>query len=59
MVHAQSEKIGKVGMWSIEGLLVCVEIKDVRASFGRIDYEIEPVNGSGMKWVDAVKVKLS
>lgn len=44
------------GMISIDGLRVEVHVRDMRTVWGRIHYLVEPVAGSGQKWVDASRV---
>ncbi len=35
----------------VGGLNITVKILDVRSAFGRTDYQVTPVAGSGVKWV--------
>lgn len=39
------------------GLTIYVQIHDVRTAFGRVDYEVSPLQGSGTTWVSADRVK--
>lgn len=39
-----------------EGLKVPVTVKDAREMWGRTDYLITPIGGSGEKWVEAYRV---
>jgi hypothetical protein len=39
------------------GLTFRVLIRDARQAFGRLDYQIEPVGGSGLQWVKADRVR--
>lgn len=39
-----------------EGLMVPVVIKDLREVWGRMDFLVSPVGGSGEKWVSAERV---
>jgi hypothetical protein len=53
-----AKSIGKNGTYQIrsasgESLHVNVRIIDVRSAFGRIDYRIEPIQGTGQVWVSA------
>ena len=34
-------------------LTIRVVVRDVRQRFGRTDYEVSPVSGSGTQWVDS------
>lgn len=45
--------LGKVGFLETENhkLRVKVECVDVRESFGRLDVQVEPVDGNGSAWV--------
>lgn len=38
------------------GFDVAVIIEDVRKAFGRIDYQIRPVTGAGIKWVSSDRI---
>ena len=51
-----AEVIGEPGGLEIGGLKVNVEVTDVRVSFGRTQYEVTPLCGSGKVWVDADRV---
>jgi hypothetical protein len=50
--------IGQTGMLTTytEGLKVPVTVKDARQVYGRTDYLISPVGGSGEKWVEQFRV---
>lgn len=41
--------IGKVGSLRVEGgkLTIPVKVIDVASNFGRVDFEVQPVNGTG------------
>jgi hypothetical protein len=39
-----------------EGLKVPVTVKDAREVYGRTDYLVTPIGGSGEKWVEAYRV---
>jgi hypothetical protein len=41
-----------------EGLTIRVKILDVRSAYGRTEYLITPVNGTGEGWVQARRVTL-
>lgn len=51
--------VNKTGLIAMDGLKVEVSIIDARRSWGKLQYEITPVNGEGRKWVDAERVKLN
>jgi len=44
------------GIYHVNGLLIPVHIVDIRQVFSRVDYQITPVNGSGMTWTSSDKV---
>lgn len=46
-----AEMRGRQAMWSVDTLKVLVDIRDIREAFGRVDFLISPVGGSGEKWV--------
>ena len=48
MIH---EMKGQRALWGIDTLKVLVDIRDIRDVFGRVDFLISPVDGSGEKWV--------
>jgi|DEB0MinimDraft_6_1074348.scaffolds.fasta_scaffold231361_1 hypothetical protein len=54
--------IGRVGRYRAQGvegaLAFSVVVRDVRHVFGRVDYEIEPVDGAGRCWVSESSVRL-
>ena len=52
-----SENLGKQGLLSISNMQVLVNITDARTVFGRIDYQVSPVNGTGSTWVESNRVK--
>lgn len=41
-----------------DGLEVGVTVLNVRSAFGRIDYEVTPLNGKGKAWVSSSRVKV-
>jgi hypothetical protein len=61
-VAALARDIGRVGRYraqGVEGLLsFSVRVCDVRQVFGRVDYEVEPVDGAGRCWVSESSVRL-
>lgn len=60
MTAAQLAKvIGTTGLLrSQEGLQVAVTVTDARESFGRLDYLVAPVAGSGTVWVSSERVSI-
>lgn len=50
--------IGKKGKYNIDGFVVDVEVTDAKVVFGRTDYQIKPVCGSGSKWVESSSIKV-
>lgn len=59
MVAEYAKLIGKTGGLSISlGFNVNVVIFDVRVAFGRIDYQVRPVSGVGMTWVESSRVHI-
>ena len=54
--------LGKRGRYRAQGvenaLAFMVVVRDVRVCFGRMDYEIEPVSGTGKCWVSESSVRL-
>ena len=54
--------IGKRGRYRAQGvegaLAFGVVVRDVRVCFGRMDYQIEPVDGAGRCWVSEGSVRL-
>lgn len=55
MLNEHTEKIGTIITVRLGKLWVDVKILDVRPSFGRVDYQITPVKGSGTVWIEAPK----
>lgn len=47
--------IGKVGAVVLGGLTVYVEIMDVKTEWGKVRYQVKPVEGSGSAWVETVR----
>lgn len=60
MVKDLSATIGRKGqLHTAEGLHVGVVVTDVRHAYGRTDYQIKPVIGTGSAWVTAARVRLA
>jgi hypothetical protein len=53
-----AKSIDKPALLSVEGLSVPVTIRNVRQAYGRTDYQVTPAGGTGVKWVDASRVKV-
>jgi len=53
--------VGKEGDLVVEGgdLVIEVEVRDVKVSYGHVLYEVTPVSGKGNKWVRADRVRLN
>ena len=51
------KKLGKMAVFITDGMSFDVEITNVRKAFGRIDYEIKPMSGSGSKWVSSDRIR--
>lgn len=50
--------IGKQGFLNIDNMQVKVTVMDVRQVFGRIDFQITPMDGNGNNWVEASRVNM-
>jgi hypothetical protein len=50
--------LGKVGKYSIHGVVFPVVIMDARKVYGRLDYQVMPLNGSGLAWFAADRITL-
>jgi hypothetical protein len=52
--------VGKVADWTppqpVKGITIEVIIEDVRLNWGRTDYLVSPVAGTGLIWVQATHV---
>lgn len=48
--------VGKTGSIDMDDLCVHVRITDARVRFGHIDLLVEPIKGSGKKWVERHRV---
>lgn len=58
-VGEMAKFIGQEAFWEpMSGFRVPVKILDVRLAFGRIDYRVEPVGGSGAVWMSGVRVTI-
>ena len=55
-----AKNLGRVGTYhpnGSQGLGFEVTVRDVRQVFGRLDFEVEPVAGSGRSWVGESSVR--
>lgn len=43
--------LGQMAVWHHAGMTIEVEIRDVRTSYGRIDFLVSPLTGAGQAWV--------
>lgn len=50
--------IGATGTYEVDELTVGITIKDARVRFGHIDLLVEPIEGSGMQWVEKHRVSV-
>jgi hypothetical protein len=50
--------INREGDWQTGELRVRVKIVDVKKAYGRLDYRITPIAGSGEQWINGEAVKL-
>ena len=60
MLTAQEQMmiVGGIGEAYFDGLLVRVRVNDVRTVFGRTDYNVTPVAGSGEARIIVSRVRL-
>jgi hypothetical protein len=56
-----SAAVGREGVLTTqrERLKIRVRIVDARKSYGRVDYLVEAIEGSGRAWVSSKRVRLS
>ncbi len=52
IIEELRKKIGMQAVINCKGLKIDVLIIDVRVSFGRIDFKVTPVSGSGTRWME-------
>ena len=61
-VAEMARSIGRHGKYRAQGvegaLAFSVVVRDVRQVFGRMDYQVEPVDGFGRCWVSESSVSL-
>lgn len=53
-VRELARMIGKKALWKAGTMAIEVEILDVRIVYGRVQYLIRPVSGSGEDWTETV-----
>lgn len=56
MMKEMVEVLGKRGDIHLGGLIVKVEIMDVKTSYGRVRYLVKPVAGVGEVWIEQVSI---
>ena len=57
MKNKIEEFVGKVATVKLGGLVVDVEVIDVKNSYGRDRYLISPLEGEGEIWVETITIK--
>jgi hypothetical protein len=50
--------VGRLGVYTHAALRIEVQVIDVRQVWGRVDYLIRPVAGSGSQWVASDSIQL-
>ncbi len=58
MIEELAKLVGRSATLTVGELRVEVTVTDVRANFGRTDYLITPVTGSGQAWVSQTSITL-
>lgn len=48
--------VGKEGFISIGSMAVNVLITDIKVAYGKVRYQVSPVNGYGSTWVQEVRL---
>ena len=51
--------IDKEAIFLSEGMQFDVKIVDVKSAYGRIDFQIIPLGGTGNKWVSEERIKFN
>ena len=49
--------IGATGYIYYNGLKIRVGITDVKQSYGKTRYEVEPMEGEGRAWVESIEIE--
>jgi len=57
-IAEMAKVLGKAARWNVDGraLEVDVRIVDVRSAYGNLRYQIQPLSGTGTRWVNASTV---
>jgi hypothetical protein len=50
-------KVGNTAVLEMDGLQINVNILDTKSVYGRLDVQIEPVAGTGTKWVQCERLQ--
>jgi hypothetical protein len=53
-----AQTLGKTALLSVDGFSFPVTINNFKTSYGTDRFEVEPVGGSGLAWVNADRVKV-
>lgn len=48
--------LGRTGEITTGGLVVNVTVVDVKVSYGRTRYQVQPLSGTGLVWVENVRL---
>ena len=56
--NTMRESIGLGVHVQFESILVRCIIRDAKSAYGRIRYQIEPINGLGTQWVEESRINL-
>jgi hypothetical protein len=51
--------IGRTGSFYVKGMGISVKVVDVRTRYGRVDYLVTPVAGTGETWMTEDSVTLA
>jgi len=49
--------IGKTASLSLDGMRVNVTVLNAKTSYGSVRFQVSPVSGTGMVWVDSSRVQ--
>jgi hypothetical protein len=52
-IRELNDKIDSTVLVALGGLLVKCIVLDVRIRYGVEDYQVQPIEGSGQKWIEA------
>lgn len=55
--EVQQFYVGDTCMYHVEDMGFQVEILEVRNAYGRVDYRVEPIAGTGNKWVSQISLE--